>query len=200
MVYATDGFHIYQSSDFGTTWNLLATFFNLTTTQILSYDQFPSVSSITVDPQNSRTLYAPSSDGWCLTVVTLSQCGGMFKSTDGGKTWQDLGVTGSYSNMTIDSRTGTFYAGGALQPFFGYVIKSVDGWKTWTPINTGLTTASVEVFTDPGNSSNLFAFGQSSSGQTPYGLFRSTNGGGNWTFMQIVPVGGQLLSIGIPAK
>jgi len=200
VVYATDGFHIYQSSDFGTTWNLLATFFNLTTTQILSYDQFPSVSSITVDPQNSRTLYAPSSDGWCLTVVTLSQCGGMFKSTDGGKTWQDLGVTGSYSNMTIDSRTGTFYAGGALQPFFGYVIKSVDGWKTWTPINTGLTTASVEVFTDPGNSSNLFAFGQSSSGQTPYGLFRSTNGGGNWTFMQIVPVGGQLLSIGIPAK
>jgi photosystem II stability/assembly factor-like uncharacterized protein len=195
VVYALDNAHIYRSSDFGNTWNLLAAFFNFTATQIVSYTQFPSLSAITVDPQNSNTLYAPASGGWCFDGITLSQCGGLFRSTDGGKTWQDLGLAGSYGNIAIDHSTGVLYAGGSLQPFFGYVVKSGDGGKTWTPINNGLTTQWIYIFVDPGNSSNLFGVLGGLNG-----IFRSTNGGANWTFAPVVESSGQIQAFGIPAK
>ena len=205
VVYATDGVHIYKSSDFGNTWSLLATSFNLTLTQQASYLGSPVISTITIDPQNSHTLYAAATGGYCLTGMTESQCGGIFKSADGGSTWQDLGVAGWYSNISIDAKTGAIYAGGALQPYFGYVIDSGDGGKTWTSINTGLTTqypTMVNVFVDPGDSSNLYAFEPPSTGGNVAlnGIFRSTNGGGGWTFDPVVASTGQLISFGIPVK
>jgi photosystem II stability/assembly factor-like uncharacterized protein len=183
---------VYKSTDFGGTWTLLATNLNLPPGNL------GLTTSITVDPHNSNTLYA-AGQGWCAPGSIASACG-LFKSTDGGNNWQNLGVQGQYFNVAINYTTGVLYAGGALAPYFGYVVKSSDDGKTWTPINTGLTTAGVEVFTDPGNGSNLFAFGASSSGQFSNGLFRSTNGGASWTFTQIVPAGEQVLSFGIPAK
>jgi len=195
VVYASalsaSSFLLYKSADFGATWTLLATNLNLPANN-------PGMTtSITVDPHNSNALYA-SGEGLCVPGSTATMCG-LFKSTDGGNNWQNLGVQGQYSNVAIDYTTGVLYAGGTLAPYFGYVVKSSDGGKTWAPINTGLTTTGVGVFTDPGNSSNLFAVGQSSA-VSYNGLFRSTNGGASWTFTQIVPAGGQFLSFGIPAR
>jgi photosystem II stability/assembly factor-like uncharacterized protein len=198
VVYAADAVHIYKSSDFGATWNLLATMFNFTAAQVSSYVAFPGAPVISVDPHDSSTLYAAASRGYCLSGTDLVQCGGLFKSADGGGTWQDLGLAGSYGNVAIDSSTGALYAGGSLQPYLGYVAKSVDGGKTWTPVNAGLTTQAVSVLVDPGDSSKLYGFSPLSSSNS---LFRSTNAGGNWVIDPIVTGANPLLySFGIPAK
>lgn len=186
-----DSFPLYKSTDFGVTWAVLATNLNLPVNN-------PGLtSSVTVDPHNSSTLYAYGT-GLCVPGSTASLCG-LFKSTDGGINWANLGVQGTYSNVSINNTTGVLYAGGMLSPYFGYVVSSSNGGQTWAPINSGLTTTSAVVFPDP-QSSNLFVLGQTAAAIYQGGVFRSTNGGGNWTFTQIGPTGGQVLSLGVPAK
>jgi hypothetical protein len=184
---------LYKSSDFGATWVVLATDLNLPT------NNFARQTSITIDPHNSSTLYA-SGTGSCTPGNSSSVCG-LFKSTDGGNSWNNLGVQGtySYSNIAINYTTGGLFAGGALPPNVGFVVKSSDGGTTWTPINSGLTTASAVVLTDPSNTSNLFAVGQSSAQQLYDGVFRSTNGGATWTYTQIEPYI-QDFSLGVPRR
>jgi photosystem II stability/assembly factor-like uncharacterized protein len=77
-----------------------------------------SIRSITVDPQNSSTLYA----------VTAT---GLFKSNDGGTSWTSSGLPGvAITNLFIDPQlTTTIYASASGYP--GYLYNSFDGGTTW---------------------------------------------------------------------
>jgi photosystem II stability/assembly factor-like uncharacterized protein len=68
---------------------------------------------------------------------------------------------------------GAFYGEG--------VHKSVDGGKTWTPINDGIakTVSIIEVAVSPGNSNDLVCIGSSYPSWNGY-VFWSDNGGQNW--------------------
>src|SRR5215475_2234074 len=83
--------------------------------------QSRSIRSITVDPQNSNTLYA----------VTAT---GLFKSNDGGTSWSSTGLMGvAINNLLIDpQRTTTIYATSSLYP--GYLYSSFDGGTTWNQL------------------------------------------------------------------
>jgi BNR/Asp-box repeat. len=111
----------------------------------------------------------------------------LFKSLDGGLNWNNLNQQGSFRNVSFDLRTGAVYAGGAVAPFTGNIIKSLDGGVTWTALNNGITATGMEVYVDPDDSSRLYAF-QSSVGffqGTAPGLFISTDGGASWKLQTV---------------
>lgn len=134
-----------------------------------------SMIGFVVDPSDSRTLYAAGSVE-----------GGIFKSTDSGKTWTKMssGLIGAPSFLVIDLRnpqtlyTGTF----SVTEARGRIFKTMDGGASWTTIDNGitrpLTTSPFALVIDPTNSQTLYV---ASYG----GIFKSTDGGMRWENLEV---------------
>ncbi len=153
---------VFRSSDGGTTW--------------VNAGWFPgcsTVSLLTVDPQNSGTVYA------------TTQCGGVLKTTDGAATWSAVnaglpaGSNGNYATvnaLAIDPQNPrTIYAG--TEADVAPVYKSTNGGATWTAAGLGLPVQHgvLSLAIDPRNSATLYA------GVRGGGLYKSANGGAAWT-------------------
>ena len=100
----------------------------------------------------------------------------MFRSSDGGRTWQALLVGDAFTqDVDIDPKTpSTVYVGG-LDGMF----KSGDGGRTWRPASNGLVVdyepvEISEVAIAPSRPSTLYA------GTHGQGVFRSTDGARTW--------------------
>jgi uncharacterized protein (TIGR03437 family) len=124
------------------------------------------VQALAIDPSSPATLYAGTASG-----------GGVFKSTNGGTTWQPTGASpfltvGGGLALAIDRTTpATIYAG----TFAFGVFKSTNGGTSWTDINSGLTASTAQALAiDPSTHTTLYA-------GTDGGVFKSTNGGTSWT-------------------
>ncbi len=137
--------------------------FNCTGGTSYFYTPYEYVQSLAVerraDPQTPATLYA----GTSLRV---------FKSTDGGASWNVTGLTGvGVFALAMDPLTPTtVYAGTGG----GGVFKSTDGGASWNA--TGLTSVGVLALAiDSLTPTTLYA------GTDPSGVYKSTNGGANWS-------------------
>lgn len=118
-----------------------------------------TVSSLAIDPLTPTTLYAWA-DG-----------AGIFKSTDGGATWQSKsrGLEGSpyASHILVDPQNPSILYASHLNS------KSIDGGETWfrnAPLVGSLGPSAL----DPQNPSTVYAV------ETYYGAFKSTDGGASW--------------------
>ena len=130
-----------------------------------------SVVSVAIDPQNPAIVYAGTAN---LPPDTL------FRSTNGGTNWTPVGdglPNGIVSALAVDPQTpSTVYAGTQ----FG-LFKSTNGGaaNSWTPMNNGFTpspTPSILALAiDPQNTSTVYA------GTGGFGVFKSIDGGANWT-------------------
>jgi photosystem II stability/assembly factor-like uncharacterized protein len=135
------------------------------------------VTALVINPLNTQIIYAGTFGG------------GVYKSVDGGKTWQDSsgGLIDLYiQSMAIDPQNPeTVYAG---MYRFG-VYKSTDGGLSWAPTGPGLNEAPIvyDLQVDPQNPQILYA---GTRGWTPVftwqppwggGVFKSVNGGDTWT-------------------
>ena len=121
---------------------------------------------------------------------------GIYKSTDGGKTWTNMGLLGTYhfSRIVIDPRNcDTVYAG-ALGMLWGPnqdrgIFKTTDGGKTWKKLlyvndKTGVADLAI----DPSNPRVLLAAMWEHirypynfiSGGGGSGLYKSVDGGATW--------------------
>ena len=127
-----------------------------------SFAQFSSLrfGAIAVDPTDSNVLY----------VGTYSGNAGLFKSTDGGQTLQDLGQPGSFSALLVDRRNPQVVYAGAR---FGQVIRSLDGGQTFAPASTGLAGAGVHGLAQDAHGT-LFVWLRAG------GLFASDDGASTW--------------------
>jgi photosystem II stability/assembly factor-like uncharacterized protein len=143
-----------KSTDGGVSWTRLA-------------DPISAISSgyaavaLTVDPRNSNTLY----------VSTVENTGhGIFKSTDGGRSWSSLNTTVPAAQSLIFSPSNAIFAGTS-----GGVFKSTDAGVNWGQTNTGLTAVDIEVLAgDLVSPATIYAGGNN-------GLFKSLDGGGSWS-------------------
>ncbi len=179
---------IYKSTDDGGSWTPMG----------LSNSE--RISKILIDPKDGNTVYvcAPGK------LWSDSDDRGVYKTTDGGKTWNKIlrGANASTgcSMMTMNSRDSrTLYAGmwdfrrrgwtfrsggeGPAAPSASALYKTVDGGATWTELNqtsaNGLPAkpwGRIAVAAAPSNPDVVYALIES----TRSALFRSADGGKTW--------------------
>ena len=159
IVYAAvsgfSGSGIYKSTDGGSNWTLRSNGIIHT-----------NLTSLAIDPVTPNTLYLGT--GCCAPGIHI------YKTTDGADNWVPLANAPNIipGSLAIDPLNHlTIYAANSASS--GIVYKSIDAGVTWQ--STGLGGSPVQsVAVSPLTAGLVYA-------GTDQGLFRSTNGGGNWT-------------------
>ena len=161
---------IWQTTNGGASWNPLSDFIaNL------------AVTSLVIDPVNTNILYAATGEGFG-NIDCLSGAG-VFKTTDGGITWNQLTKTATWQHcnrlaINPSNHNIIFAVGDDPSKFWGQIYKSTDGGATWA-VNF-IASSNSEEFTDikicPLNS-NLMLAG------CYIGAYLSTDGGTTWRWL-----------------
>ncbi|MFL5406372.1 MAG: VPS10 domain-containing protein, partial [Myxococcales bacterium] len=181
---------VWKSQDGGTTFKPV---FDKQTVQ--------SIGAVEIDPKNPQVVWVGTGESWTRNSVSVGD--GIYKSTDGGESWTNMGLqkTERITRILTDPRnSNTVYAcaPGKLwsdSPDRG-LYKTSDGGKTWDLILTGsnLSTGCSTVAMDPKNPDVLFAGlwdfrrkgwtfrsgGEGAEAPSASALFKSTDGGKSW--------------------
>jgi photosystem II stability/assembly factor-like uncharacterized protein len=194
---------VWKTTDYGLTWNPI-------------FDDQPtgSVGALAVAPSNPETLYVGSGEG--LRRPDLSTGDGIYKSTDGGRTWQHLGLRNAQQigSILIDPRDPNHVFVAALGHPYGPneergVFRSTDGGVTWQKVlykdeNTG----AIDLAFDPTSSHTIYAVMWASRrppwttggsyGAPGSGLYKSDDDGTTWRQLtKGLPEGRDLGRIGL---
>jgi photosystem II stability/assembly factor-like uncharacterized protein len=175
---------VWRTTDAGRTWEPL-------------FDDQPtgSVGALAVAPSNPDVLYVGCGEG--LQRPDLSVGDGLYKSTDGGKTWKNVGLRDGQqiAAVLIDPRDPDRVLVAVLGHPYGAntergVYRTTDGGKTWERVlykneNTG----AVALAFDPADARTVYAVLWESR-QGPWengawqgpgsGLYKSADGGSTW--------------------
>lgn len=175
---------VWKTTDYGRTW-----------TPVFDDQPTGSVGDIAVAPSNPNVLYVGCGEG--LQRPDLSVGNGMYRSSDGGKTWQHLGLEKAQqiAGVDVDPNNPDRVFVAALGHPYGPnsergIYRSLNGGKTWDRVlyideNTG----AMQVTIDPQNPSTIYADlwagrqgpWENGAWQGPgSGLYKSTDGGNTW--------------------
>ena len=180
FVGAADG-GVWRSYDGGIRWESVS-------------DAFPtqSMGSIVINPQDTSVIYAATGDA---SFGSRSFDGaGVFKSTDGGDSWFEVGA-GSLpeyaraSDMAINPQNpDVLYIAvpdGIRDASQIGIWRSTDGGELWELVRTGRMT---DIVIDPQNPDILYTVSSKIFGgltAASYGLQKTTDGGDSWTQLDI---------------
>ncbi len=176
---------VWKTTDFGQTWTAI-------------FDDQPtgSIGALVVSVSDPKIIYVGSGEG--LQRPDLSVGNGMYKSTDGGKTWAHIGLEDGFQigELALDPHDPNRIFAAVLGHPYGAnetrgVYRSTDGGASWQKVlykdeNTG----AIAVELDPSNPQTVYAdmwsarrppwtVGNSINGTTS-GLYKSTDGGNTW--------------------
>lgn len=151
------------------------------------------VSCIAYNPNNTNEFYVGTGEGWF--NADAQRGGGIWKTTDGGVTWNQLGSTdpsaynsGShfqYVNKIVVKDDGTVFA--ATRGYYsntGGIMRSTDGGANWTRVLSQYDGTYYDWGADVEVAANgdLFAsMGLASPGQVYKSLDADNGGSGTWT-------------------
>jgi len=154
-----------------------------------------SIGALEVAPSNPRIIYVGTGSSKIRSNVSVGR--GMYKSTDAGKTWEFLGLpdTGQIATVRIDpSNPDIVYVAAQGDPFKANpergIYKTTDGGKTWKlMLHVSDTAGAADVEIQPGHPNVIFACIWHAlrkpwtiiSGAEEGGIYKSTDGGANWT-------------------
>ncbi|NJB72851.1 photosystem II stability/assembly factor-like uncharacterized protein [Saonia flava] len=150
---------IWKSTDAGSTW-------------ISLFDNFLQigVSGIAIDPNDSNIIYIATGDDDASDSYSI----GVFKSIDGGASWNETGL--NPSNTTVNTLMNEIVIDPSNSDILwvgtnGGLLKSIDGGDTWETKRNG----NIKDFKlKPDNSSVIYAVSNSN-------FYRSVNGGDDFT-------------------
>ncbi|MBV8205318.1 MAG: glycosyl hydrolase [Acidobacteria bacterium] len=157
-----------------------------------------SIGAIAVAPSDANIVYVGTGEYCWRGDITYGN--GMYKSTDGGRTWTHIGLRDSESIAKIrvnPANPDIVYVAAMGHPFGPNpergVFKSTDGGKTWQKVlYKDDHTGAVDLVMDPANANILYAALYQAqrlpwdfiSGGPGSGLYKSTDGGATWKQLQ----------------
>jgi hypothetical protein len=166
---AVRGAGIFKSTDAGVNWSYLT---NTNTAD------FYYVNDLVVSPNNNQRIYAGTGTG-------------VWRSTNGGTNWTQVlnpGLTGGCLDLAIRTDQATDYLFAACGTFdlaAVYRKTNAEASGAWTPMLNELGMGRTSLAIAPSNQSVIYAMSASVEGgpfdEGLYAVFRSTDGGANWT-------------------
>ena len=161
--------------------------------------QASAVGALAIADSDPNVIYVGMGES-CVGVPRLhwtSRADGMYKSTDGGKTWANVGLhdTRHISRIRVHPKNPDLVYVAVLGHLEGPykergVYRTRDGGATWEIVLPGRDQAgAIDLSLDPNNPRNIYAsiwqvrrsFRESYSGGPDSGLHKSTDGGDTWT-------------------
>ncbi len=178
---------VWKSVNAGTTWEPIFTNYNTS-----------SIGDVTIFQKDPNIVWVGSGEGCVRNSASWGD--GVYKSTDGGRTFTNVGLPESHHIpriITHPTNPDIVYVA-AQGHLWGYnpergVYKTVDGGKTWRKLAGGLPqddkTGAGDLIMDPTNPNILYASMWErirkpyvfESGGPNGALYKSTNGGETWT-------------------
>lgn len=182
---------VWKSEDGGTTFK-----------PVFDREPVQSIGAIALDPVNPKIVWVGTGESWTRNSVSIGD--GIYKSTDGGETWTNMGLPHSerITRIVVDPQDdnvvyacvpGRLWSDSADRGLY----KTTDGGKTWSQILKGgnLSTGCSSVTLNPKDHNELFAGmwdfrrkgwtfrsgGDGPAAPSGSGLFHSTDGGASWT-------------------
>ncbi len=169
---------------------------------IFDKEDVQSIGAVTIDPTNPRTIWVGTGEAWTRNSVSIGD--GVYKSTDGGDNWTNLGLRESerIAKILVDpSAPNTVYVcvPGKLWSDSDErgVYKTTDGGKRWTKVLRGsnASTGCSMMSMDPKDPKTLYAGmwdfrrkgwtfrsgGDGPEASSGSGLLKSTDGGATWS-------------------
>jgi len=150
---------------------------------------------VVVDPKDSNVVWVGSGENASQRSAHFGD--GVYKSTDAGKTWKNVGLKSSehIGKIVIDPRNSSVVYVAAQGPLWSAggergLFKTTDGGETWNAVLTiSADTGISDVVFDTKNPDVLFAssyqrrraVGQMIGGGPEGGIFKTTNAGKTWT-------------------
>ncbi len=182
----TAGGGVWKTEDYGHTW------------KSVSDKDFKTgdIGAVAIAPSDPNVIYVGTGDSGPRNTVMIDE-GGMYKSTDGGKTWKLLGLEKTHviSWILIDPKNPDVVYAAALGHLFAPnpdrgVFKTTDGGQTWKKVlYVDDATGAISMAMDPSNPDVVYAamwqMSRShwtfSSGGPGSGIYKTTDGGTTWT-------------------
>jgi len=183
---AADG-GVWKTTDAGRTWNPL-----------FDHEKAASIGALAVAPSDPKVIYVGT--GQVTTRWDIASGAGVYRSADGGRTWEPRGLADSrhIGRLWVDPRNADVVLVAAQGHVFGPnaergVFRSTDGGRSWEKVlfvddNTG----AVDLAADPAAPDTIFA----ATWQVRYypwlsyfvpnvgpgsGVYKSADGGKTWT-------------------
>ena len=182
---------VWKTENGGTTW-----------TPVFDNEDTYSIGCITIDPNDHNTIWVGTGEN--VSGRHVAYGAGVYRSRDGGSTWEDLGLPNSEhigmiridprdSNVVYVASQGPLWSGGGDRGLY----KSTDGGQNWSKIlGDGLGNTEVddqytgvsEVHLDPRNPDVVYAVSWQKyrnvavllDGGPGSGIHKSTDGGKTW--------------------
>jgi photosystem II stability/assembly factor-like uncharacterized protein len=175
---------LWKSANAGETWE-----------PIFDGQPIGSIGALAVSQSSPNVIYVGTGEADFRSNITYGN--GVYKSTDGGKTWNDIGLRASQhvSRIVVDPRNPQIVLVAAMGSAYGPgeergVFRSTDGGVTWKKVlYKDPDTGAIDVQFDPDNSQTVYAalvydrrppwstYAPTTKGGT---IYKSSDGGATW--------------------
>jgi photosystem II stability/assembly factor-like uncharacterized protein len=163
---------------------------------VFDRESVQSIGAVAIDPSNPKTIWVGSGEGWVRNSVSVGD--GVYKSTDGGENWTNVGLKDSehIAKILVDPTDGNNVLVCAMGHLWDDndergVYKTADGGKTWKKVLAGANGSSGCALLAMSRQepktiyASMWDFRRQGwtfrSGGQGSGLYKSTDGGNQWS-------------------